>query len=1280
MSTTKDPTERVGPYRLIRELGAGGMGRVHLAHDEEEGRDVALKVLDSALSGRQGFFKRFEREAQAGLRVDHENVVRTLDYGFDLVDEVPRCYLATEYVEGRTLRELLHDLGSVPEALVRGIAKQVAAGLAAIHAASIVHRDVKPENVLITRDDLVRIMDLGVARVLDATQVLTQEGQFAGSLHYAAPEQFLGGAVGPAADLYALGVVLHELATGSNPFARDTGAEVLEAHLHETPPEVADVAPDVSPFLSELVAQLLEKDPADRFRSAQTLLEVLEQGEDSAWWAERQEERRLRTSALPRVPVRRETSLHGRDQDLALLDDLWTRAKAGGGSTLLVEGEAGIGKSRLVDAFLQGRTSEPCNVLYGSYSPAGGLGGLSDAVLGRFGASRLEAALRKHLTVSPALAPAFAALLRNEAPPVGAPGLQGDAVHAVFVQLMRSLAAEKPLVWIVEDLHFASADTWRILLSLARAVEGHRVLLVVTSRPPFPEQEAALFARSGTFRRTSLGRLGAKEVVALIRDAFRNERLVEKLGLRIAEKSDGVPFFVFEMIRGLKEGQFVTQLEDGTWVESRVIDRIEVPSAVKDLIDVRLADLTKEERALLDAGAVHGYEFDPELVAAVLERRSIAVLQDLAHVERRFGVVRPSGRRYRFDHHQIQEVVYADMAQALREGYHALLAGALESRAGAASKDPTEIDGALCVDLAEHFLQGDQGPRALRYVDAALSHLSRRNLFERSVALVDRALAVPGLVGGARRVSLLRSKCPRLGLLGRTEEEASALAEALEAADATGDAATRAHVRIDLGGHLQRLGRGSEADAVLRAAMEFARAAGDRGVEARALEAQGQGHWQQGRYAEAESTFERALSIARDVGNVAGETFIEGGMGVAFVLRGRYAEARAHFERELALARETAQPQVEVHALGQIGMVSMYEGDHAAAQACIEKALAIAREFGLRPAESQVMSHQGLLLGRLGRNAEAYETQQRVLLVERELGRRACEGSAEGNLGLVCLSMGRHAEAQAHLERQLAIVRETGDRGGEARAMANLALVLGLRGRTAKAQTLTEASLRIVREIGNQRGEAGALAGLGNLRSSLGDLVGARTHLEEALAKCRALGVPDGEGAVLRDLANVSAEEGDVATAERLAGESIALLRRLGTGDGVAHSLAQIAALRRRAGDVDGARAAADEALSLNRTQGRKAESAFLLALLATLPGGDARAAEEALADAGEEADGPGVRLLLWEATHDPAHLAEAKRRLDLLVEHAPPECRETMLANVRVNREIVAACKEAGL
>jgi eukaryotic-like serine/threonine-protein kinase len=268
------PPRNLGPYSLGREIGRGGMGTVYEATDTRSGARVAVKLLHPYLHSLR---ERFAREARLGREVEHRNVVRTLDFvSVDAYD-----LLVMEYVEGRTLREMAGT--AVAEPLLRDLARQTAEGLAAIHAAGIVHRDLKPENILVDGEGVVRIMDLGIAKPSDTSVALTQPGQFLGSLPYAAPEQCAGGEAGPPADLYALGVILYELATGGNPFRADTPGASLRAQIALVPPPVASV----SPFLGEVIGTLLAKDPARRFPSARVLATALAKGEQGAWWTSR---------------------------------------------------------------------------------------------------------------------------------------------------------------------------------------------------------------------------------------------------------------------------------------------------------------------------------------------------------------------------------------------------------------------------------------------------------------------------------------------------------------------------------------------------------------------------------------------------------------------------------------------------------------------------------------------------------------------------------------------------------------------------------------------------------------------------------------------------------------------------------------------------------------------------------------------------------------------------------------------------------------------------------
>jgi tetratricopeptide (TPR) repeat protein len=1237
----------LGRWHLASVLGTGGMGTVYLADDGAT--RAAVKVIHPHLPARRDFLERFLREAEIGKRVRHENVVATLDADAVDVDGRSVHILVMEHVEGRTLRGLADELGRVPEELCRHVGREVAKALVAIHSAGAVHRDLKPDNVLITRDEVVKVMDLGVARLADEAMRLSQTGAFVGSVRYGAPEQFhAGGAkVDGRADLYALGLTLYELATGRHPFHGDDFRSVVTQQMTATPRPAGEVNPQLSPFFEEVLRRLLEKDRDARFASASALLDALEQGEASAWWQARAKAIRADTRRpLRRMRIPRETALYGRDAELARLRALFDSAKAGDGQVVLVEGEAGIGKSRLVDEFvgLLAQSGEDVNFLYGSYPPGGAAtasGAFRSAYREHLGDD--DSAVRAALPQTPLLAPAFAALLRGDIAPTGTDLLTKVSLQTVFVHATRSFARERPTIVLIDDLHFAPEEGRALFASLVLAVDGHRVLLVGTARPEIDAGWIAQVQRSEHVSRMRLPRLGAKDLVLLLRDSLRSEHLAEELAGKIATKSDGNPFFVFEILRGLRDGQFLRRKPDGTWATTKVIAEIEVPGSVKDLIFARVGSLATEERNLLDVAACAGFEFDPVLVGSVLHVGRIPVLQRLAAVEKSHRLVRSVGRRFVFDHHQVAEVLYAALPEMLREEYHASIAAAIEQGHGAAEKEPSSLDGPLCVDLAEHFLKGAHGERAVRYLGAALDHLGKGYLHDAGVRLADRALALPGLVAGRERIDLLLRKAGRLELLGRRDAQREALEEASALADAEGDPALRARALRSLGALHWRLSRLDEARAVLDEALAMARAAGDRREQA---------------------------ATTATLGNVLHSL-------------SRFAEAREHYERDLVLSREIGDRQGEVRATGNLGVVSLSLDLIEEAREYDERHLALSREMGQREGEATAMGNLGNVFYTLGRLEEARAHQERHLALAREIGDRQGEARATGNLGVVLWGLGRNGEALEHHERHLALAREIGDRQGEARATGNLGSVFWRIGRLGEALEHHERYLGLCSEIRYREGVAVALGNMGVVSQCLGRLEQAREHHERRLTVSRELGDRGGEVVALLSLAGLDAEKGAATTAECRCAEALALCRAIGSRTSEAESLRVRATLFARQGRQVEACADLDAALALVRDQSLPGMELLVTAARAALPGGDVTAALAALADyegpAGMQA-AMEVRFLLWKATRDLAHLAEATRLLDFLVEHAPADCRLTMLEKVRLHGEIAAAAREQGL
>ena len=257
-------------YRVEERIAMGGMGSVYLATDERLDRQVALKVLKEELADDERFVERFRREARAAGALSHPNIAGVFDFG----QHEARYYMVMELAEGRDLARLLREEGPLsPERSVR-VASQIAQALAHAHAAGVVHRDIKPPNVIIGEADRVKVTDFGIARAVGES-TLTATGSVLGTAHYISPEQAGGAEVGPAADIYSLGIVLYEMLTGSLPFTGDSALAVALRHVSDDVPPPSELNPEVPASLDAVVARATAKDPRDRFGSADEMNKAL---------------------------------------------------------------------------------------------------------------------------------------------------------------------------------------------------------------------------------------------------------------------------------------------------------------------------------------------------------------------------------------------------------------------------------------------------------------------------------------------------------------------------------------------------------------------------------------------------------------------------------------------------------------------------------------------------------------------------------------------------------------------------------------------------------------------------------------------------------------------------------------------------------------------------------------------------------------------------------------------------------------------------------------------
>lgn len=262
-------------YRLLERIGSGGMSVVYRGQDLSLGRLVAVKILHENLTDDEGFLRRFQREAHAAANLYHPNIVTVHDIGQD----GRRYYIVMEYVDGRTLKQLirLQDQQGQPVNVMRALdlTIQICAGIGYAHRANLVHCDVKAQNILVTRDDRVKVADFGIARAMSEATQHTVDSQIWGTPHYFSPEQAMGQPATPASDVYAIGVVMFELLTGRLPYMAETQTALALKHMHEPPPHASDINPLVPYQLDLILQKVMSKEPAARYRTADQLGRIL---------------------------------------------------------------------------------------------------------------------------------------------------------------------------------------------------------------------------------------------------------------------------------------------------------------------------------------------------------------------------------------------------------------------------------------------------------------------------------------------------------------------------------------------------------------------------------------------------------------------------------------------------------------------------------------------------------------------------------------------------------------------------------------------------------------------------------------------------------------------------------------------------------------------------------------------------------------------------------------------------------------------------------------------
>lgn len=752
---TADRTPDLGPgtvlrgrYRLEQEIGRGGMGIVYRARDLELLRDVALKVVLQA--GSEDARRRLLREARAAASLNHPNIVAVFDVG----EELGLPFFVMEFVQGRSLRgdEAL-DLQRLVE-----IACRICDALEHAHASGVVHRDLKPDNILVTDTGHVKIADLGLALPGPDARI-SRSGMVVGTAAYMAPEQALGKAVDGRADLYALGVILYELATGRLPFVGDGPLAVVSQHVHASvvPPSV--LRPDLPRALERVILRLLEKSPGARFPSAAETAVALKASLSSQSGADH-----VSTGAVLGALSR--GRLVGRDAELAEIKEIWDGARRhASGHAVLLSGEPGAGKTRLAREIVVQALVDGAVVLTGGcyeyeattpYLPF--VEAFRRWLREHDDIAYVRDILGDNASQIAKLVPELEGRIgpfppRPELLPHEERLLFFDAVVKVF----SALAGSSGLLFYADDLHWADSSTLWLTGHLLRQLRGERVLVVGAYREieldrSHPLAKALVdWNRERLVTRIALRRFELDQTSTQL-EALLGQPVSADFGELVHRETEGNPFFVEEVLKALVEAGSVRR-ESGVWKRNEV-DELVIPQSVKEAIGSRLDRIRPDTNEVLRGAAVLGKTFTFGSLAAMFgDRTEDALLDSLDEAVLAQIVSASGGDTYAFTHDKIREVLYEELNPIRRRRFHRMAAECFES----SSKDihATAADGGGASGgirgadekLAYHFIEAGDYERALPYAKSAANEAERIFAYDEAIAAHTRALECATTLG-----------------------------------------------------------------------------------------------------------------------------------------------------------------------------------------------------------------------------------------------------------------------------------------------------------------------------------------------------------------------------------------------------------------------------------------------------------------------------------------------------------------------------------------------------
>lgn len=1129
----EDPSLLAGRYRIVREIGAGGMAVVFLAERVHIGDMAAVKVMNRSVAGRPDALAQFEMEARLAAAASHPNVVQIYDYGVN-PDGLP--YLVMEYIEGPTLADELKSCGTLSLERALEIFQPICSAVTAAHLEGLIHRDLKPSNIILQRlkggTEVVKVLDFGIA----TSSTGQSDAAVVGTLGYMSLEQVRGEAIDSRSDIYSLAVIFYEMLTAQLPYQAATSAQLLVAMARETPRSLKSLRPDLPTRVELALFKALSRSPEERPSSALELYsELAEAAVRSRPILVPKSRDDLET--LPQAPAI--TNPHaavtqwvgeagtlnlesciGREHEMQILEQEQSLP-------ILLLSEPGAGRTRLLLEYQNVAEREGAVILPARFYDYGGsqlapyqvfLDTLRACLLGERLppiTERLDPeALKQPQTAQIAdIIHAHTGVILPELA-FSTEALAGSTdkwkVFEALVEIYRRIARSSRLIFIFDDLHFADSLSLELIAYIARnRADAHihivaSALLEEAKTPGRPLREWLL---------KQVGHSGVREVhlQGIPRDRA-GEFLAAVFGqIEIGDaeidylwrETLGIPLYLVELLEHLMLAGRIEKQSNG-W-RAQWLGELQLPPSVNNLVNARLRHYDPETLEIFKYASVIGDAFDFDTLAEVVDTDE-DVLEEALEEGVKGWLLKRNGDNYRFQHGFVRRSLYNSMSMSSRRKAHAQVAEVIERREG---RRKDRVAG----QVAYHYYQASEWQRALEPAFRAAELARKREAFDEAARYYRYAVESYEQLRGVDEELVERMHtgfAEALVHLGKFEEGERVVGRIFEIAGARLDAHLRAWGEL-LASRLNHF-HGN-----FKRAVELARL----GLES---------------VTEAEAGGRKDLELRRRMLQQLGYTLWE---------TGEIEEAIAYMESAVELARSCADPRVAGWALSWLGLMHAFQGNGTLGLSQGERALEMLRSAGDRVSELLAWERLGIICGTLGEMDRAVYYFENGLELARTIGYRVQQSRLLANLGEVYRLTGELNRAEDYYRQALAITRQMEQQDIESNCLQNLGHVAVARGDYREAIELLNAALEMLRKQNRRTYEPEVYCSLGAAYEGLADPERAVECYSRALDLSRELALAEFEWKALYGIALVMRRAGNREAALESVNEALEVIERM---------------------------------------------------------------------------------------------------------------------------------------